>query len=78
MASCAAIRLRASFAASASTSAEDEGAPLAVLARAIASMTRQVDIFAVVYDHEVLDSVPVEPHDMPLTGAVTQKRTLIF
>ena len=46
--------------------------------RALATLSQQVDVFAVVYDHEVLESVPVEPHDEPLTGAVTQKRTLIF
>ena len=46
--------------------------------RALASMTRPPAVFAVVFDHEVLEHLPTEPHDVPLTGVVTPRRTLLF
>lgn len=46
--------------------------------RALASMTRRPAVFAVVFDHEVLEHLPTEPHDVPLTGVVTPRRTLLF
>ncbi len=46
--------------------------------RTLSSMTRQPAVFAVVFDHEVLEQVPIEAHDRPLTGVVTPRRTLQF
>ncbi|MGO2049231.1 MAG: 5-formyltetrahydrofolate cyclo-ligase, partial [Microbacterium sp.] len=33
-------------------------------------------VFAVTYDSEVVDSLPRELHDQPVTGVVTPTRTL--
>jgi 5-formyltetrahydrofolate cyclo-ligase len=33
-------------------------------------------VFAVVYDSEVLDEIPADVHDQPVTGIVTPTRTL--
>ena len=46
--------------------------------RTLSSLTRRPAVFAVVFDHEVLESVPVEAHDVPLTGVVTPGRTILF
>ena len=46
--------------------------------RTLALMARRPAVFAVVFDHEVLEHVPIEAHDMPLTGVVTPRRTLQF
>jgi 5-formyltetrahydrofolate cyclo-ligase len=46
--------------------------------RALASLPHALPVFAVVFDDEVFESVPVEAHDMPLTGVVTPERTLVF
>ncbi len=35
-------------------------------------------VFAVVFDHEVLDRVPAEPHDVPVDGVVTPTRVIRF
>ena len=35
-------------------------------------------VYAVVWEDEVLDSVPTEPHDVPVDGAVTEVRALHF
>ena len=39
--------------------------------RMLGSMETRPPVFAVVYDHEVVDSVPTEPHDQTIDGAVT-------
>lgn len=46
--------------------------------RTLSSMSRRPDVFAVVFDHEVLEHVPTEPHDMRIAGVVTPLRTLVF
>lgn len=46
--------------------------------RALGSAERRPAVFAVVHDDEILDEVPVERHDIPVTGAVTPSRTLTF
>ncbi|GAA3391400.1 5-formyltetrahydrofolate cyclo-ligase [Cryptosporangium minutisporangium] len=39
--------------------------------RALARVGPQIPLVALVYDDEVLDSVPIEPHDRPVTHVVT-------
>lgn len=39
--------------------------------RALAHVSAGTPVVAVVYAEEVLDAVPVEPHDRPVTGALT-------
>jgi len=39
--------------------------------RTLGSMGHRPPVFAVVYDHEVVDSVPRETHDQPVDGVVT-------
>jgi 5-formyltetrahydrofolate cyclo-ligase len=34
--------------------------------------------YAVVFDSEILDEVPRDVHDQPVTGAVTPERTVVF
>lgn len=46
--------------------------------RTLATLERIPPVFAVVYDDEVLDELPAEPHDVPVAGAVTPERVLIF
>ncbi|MDI6023831.1 5-formyltetrahydrofolate cyclo-ligase [Leucobacter sp. UT-8R-CII-1-4] len=46
--------------------------------RCFSAMTTVPPVWAVVFDDEVLPSVPVEPHDSPVHGAVTPSRTLSF
>lgn len=44
--------------------------------RTIASLANRPPVFAVTYDSEVVDSLPRELHDQPVTGVVTPTRTL--
>ncbi|MDR6868895.1 5-formyltetrahydrofolate cyclo-ligase [Microbacterium resistens] len=44
--------------------------------KTIGSMEKCPPVYAVVYDSEVLDDVPRELHDQPVTGVVTPTRTL--
>lgn len=44
--------------------------------RALVTVAPGVPVLAVVYGDEVLDHVPVEPHDRPVTGALTPGRLL--
>jgi len=44
--------------------------------KTIGSMERCPPVYAVTYDSEVLDSLPRELHDQPVTGVVTPTRTL--
>ena len=44
--------------------------------KTIGSMERCPPVYAVVFDTEILDTVPSEVHDQPVTGVVTPTRTL--
>jgi len=44
--------------------------------KTIGSMERCPPVYAVIYDSEVLESLPQEVHDQPVTGIVTPTRTL--
>ncbi|MGW8484491.1 5-formyltetrahydrofolate cyclo-ligase [Microbacterium sp. NPDC055903] len=44
--------------------------------KTIGSMQKCPPVYAVIYDSEVLDSLPREVHDQPVNGAVTPARTL--
>ncbi|MBS1675585.1 MAG: 5-formyltetrahydrofolate cyclo-ligase [Actinobacteria bacterium] len=46
--------------------------------RTLGSMQKCPPVYAVVFDSEVLDEVPRDMHDQPVTGAVTPLRTLVF
>ncbi|MBO1806536.1 5-formyltetrahydrofolate cyclo-ligase [Leucobacter ruminantium] len=46
--------------------------------RCLDSLERRPPVFAVVHDGDVLDRVPAEAHDSPVTGAVTPTRVLFF
>lgn len=46
--------------------------------KTIGSMEKCPPVFAVIYDSEVLDSLPREVHDQPVTGVVTPTQTLIL
>jgi 5-formyltetrahydrofolate cyclo-ligase len=43
--------------------------------KTIGSMEKCPPVYAVIYDSEVLDSLPREVHDQPVTGVVTPTRT---
>jgi 5-formyltetrahydrofolate cyclo-ligase len=45
--------------------------------RSLADRDPQVRLIAVVRDAELVDELPSEPHDVPMTHAVTPKRGLI-
>ncbi len=44
--------------------------------KTIGSMEKCPPVYAVIYDSEVLDSLPSEVHDQPVTGVVTPTRTI--
>ncbi|MFJ4222587.1 5-formyltetrahydrofolate cyclo-ligase [Microbacterium sp. NPDC089695] len=46
--------------------------------KTIGSMEKCPPVYAVIYDSEVLDSLPREVHDQPVTGVVTPTRTLLL
>lgn len=46
--------------------------------RCLESLERRPPVFAVVHDDDVIDRVPAEPHDRPVSGAVTPSRLLLF
>lgn len=46
--------------------------------RTFAEMPSVPPVWAVVFDDEVLDAVPIEPHDSPVHGVVTPARILRF
>ena len=46
--------------------------------KTLGSMEGCPPVYAVVFDSEILDDIPVEPHDEPVTGAVTPTQTLTF
>lgn len=46
--------------------------------RTLGSMEEGPPVYAVLFDNEILDSVPRDPHDERVDGAVTPSRTLTF
>lgn len=46
--------------------------------KTIGSMQQCPPVYAIVFDTEVLDDVPREAHDQPVTGVITPLRTLTF
>ncbi len=44
--------------------------------RTLGSMTRRPPVYAVIYDHEVVESVPQEKHDQAVDGMVTPQRII--
>lgn len=46
--------------------------------RTLGSMEKRPPTFTVVYDHEVVDSVPTEPHDQTVDGAITPTGVIRF
>jgi len=44
--------------------------------KTIGSMENCPPVYAVVYDTELLDNVPSEPHDQPVSGVVTPTQTI--
>lgn len=44
--------------------------------RCLEPMTERPPVFAVLYEDEIVDSLPREAHDIPVTGAVTSERIL--
>lgn len=44
--------------------------------KTIGSMQKRPPVYAVIYDSEVLDSLPREIHDQPVSGIVTPTRTI--
>ena len=46
--------------------------------RALATLPRTTGLLAVVFDDELLDAVPVEPHDRDVDGALTPTGLLMF
>jgi 5-formyltetrahydrofolate cyclo-ligase len=46
--------------------------------KTIGSMQRCPPVYAVVFDSEILDEVPRDVHDQPVSGAVTPARTVTF
>ena len=46
--------------------------------RTLGSMENRPPVFAVVYDHEVVDSLPTEPHDQNVDGAITPTGVIRF
>lgn len=46
--------------------------------RALEATAASAPTYAIVFDDEVLPNLPVESHDQPVAGAVTQTRTLAF
>ncbi|MBO0980029.1 5-formyltetrahydrofolate cyclo-ligase [Microbacterium sp. SD291] len=46
--------------------------------KTLGSMEKCPPVYAVIYDSEILDSLPREVHDQPVTGVVTPTQTLIL
>lgn len=46
--------------------------------KTIGAMTHRPQVFAVLFDHELLESVPHEKHDEPVDGVVTPSRVVSF
>lgn len=46
--------------------------------KTIGSMQKCPPVYAVIFDAELLDEVPTEPHDQPVSGVVTPTRVITF
>ncbi|WP_345751916.1 5-formyltetrahydrofolate cyclo-ligase [Microbacterium rhizophilus] len=46
--------------------------------KTLGSMARRPPVYAVIYDSELVDSVPQDVHDQPVTGVVTPTRTVLL
>ncbi|MCO8190358.1 MAG: 5-formyltetrahydrofolate cyclo-ligase [Tropheryma whipplei] len=46
--------------------------------RYLARVKRSIPVFAVVFDNEIFDEIPINDWDKKLTGVVTEKRILYF
>lgn len=46
--------------------------------RMLASMERTPPIYAVVFDDEIVDELPADPHDIAVSGVATPSRTVSF
>ncbi len=46
--------------------------------KTLGSMEHRPPVYAVIYDSELLDEVPQELHDQPVTGVVTPTRTIVL
>ena len=46
--------------------------------RALGALQKEAPTYAVLYDHEVVEDVPREVHDQPVTGVVTPERIMTF
>jgi len=46
--------------------------------KTLGSMERRPPVYAVIFDSELLDEVPQELHDQPVTGVVTPTRTIVL
>ena len=46
--------------------------------KTIGSMQKCPPVYAVIFDSELLDEVPAEPHDQPVSGVVTPTRIVTF
>ena len=46
--------------------------------RTLASLTHRPPVYAVIYDSELVDRVPRDPHDQPVDGVVTPTRTVLL
>ncbi len=46
--------------------------------RTLSALDAPPPVYAVVYDDELLESVPTEPHDQPVTGVVTPTQTIVL
>lgn len=46
--------------------------------KSLGSMEQRPPVFAIVYEEEILDSIPTDLHDIPVTGAVTPARIIHF
>ncbi|WP_295012210.1 5-formyltetrahydrofolate cyclo-ligase [uncultured Microbacterium sp.] len=46
--------------------------------RTLGSMQKCPPAYAVVFDSEIVDELPRDVHDQPVTGAVTPSRTVVF
>ena len=46
--------------------------------KTIGSIEKCPPVYAVIFDAELLDEVPTDPHDQPVSGVVTPTRVITF
>lgn len=46
--------------------------------RFLSGLSHRPSVFAVVFDNEIFDVLPTEPHDVKMSGVVTPQRTIVF